>query len=61
MHESGPVASNDETLAISEHIVTALNDYNLSHLLLMGATQDFTGSHLEGLEGDRMFRHFREL
>ena len=34
---------------------------NLAHLLLMGATADFTGSPLEQLAGDGMFRHFRPL
>jgi 2,4-dienoyl-CoA reductase-like NADH-dependent reductase (Old Yellow Enzyme family) len=33
----------------------------LSHLLLMGNTTDFTGTPLEPLMGDGMFRHFRPI
>ena len=35
--------------------------YGLSHLLLMGNTTDFTGTPLEPLMGDGMFRHFRPI
>jgi N-ethylmaleimide reductase len=38
-----------------------LSTYKLSHLLLMGNTTDFTGTQLEKLTGDGMFRHFRPL
>ena len=44
-----------------EYVITRLNDYNLAHLLLMGATADFRGSPLEQLAGDGMFEHFRPL
>ena len=33
----------------------------MSHLLLMGNTTDFTGTPLEPLIGDGMFRHFRPI
>src|SRR5205085_8208186 len=33
----------------------------LAHLLMMGATTDFTGGPLEHLAGDGMFQHFRPL
>jgi N-ethylmaleimide reductase len=61
MHLSGPFAANSDTLPDMEYAIRKLNDYDLSHLLLMGATTDFTGSFLEGLAGDGMFRHFRPL
>jgi N-ethylmaleimide reductase len=61
MHLSGPFAGNDETLPDMEYVIVKLNDYHLAHLLLMGATTDFTGSLLEGLAGDGMFRYFRRL
>ena len=44
-----------------EYVIKKLNNYNLAHLLMMGATTDFTGSPLEHLSGDGMFQHFRPL
>lgn len=61
MHEDGPMAANDETLPMAEYAIRELNGYGLSHLLLMGATTDFTGTPLEPLMGDGMFRHFRPI
>src|SRR6202158_199883 len=61
MHDGGPMAANDETLPITEYAVRKLDGYGLSHLLLMGTTTDFTGSPLEPLMGDGMFRHFRPI
>ncbi|MDL2406911.1 alkene reductase [Rhizobium calliandrae] len=61
MHEGGPFAANDETLPMAEYAIRELNGYGLSHLLLMGATTDFTGTPLEPLMGDGMFRHFRPI
>jgi N-ethylmaleimide reductase len=61
MHLSGPFAANADTLPGMEYVVKKLNEYDLAHLLLMGATTDFTGSPLEQLAGDAMFQHFRPL
>ena len=61
MHEGGAFAANDETLPMAEYAVCELGGYGLSHLLLMGATTDFTGTPLEPLTGDGMFRHFRQI
>ena len=61
MHESGPFAANDETLPMAEYAIRELSEYGLSHLLLMGNTTDFTGTPLEPLMGDGMFRHFRPV
>jgi N-ethylmaleimide reductase len=47
------------TLPITEHAIRKLNEYNLSHLLLMGNTTDFSGTPLANLADDGMFRHFR--
>ena len=55
------LAANDETLPITEYAVRKLDGYGLSHLLLMGNTTDFTGTPLEPLMGDGMFRHFRPI
>ena len=61
MHEGGPFAAHDETLPMAEYAVRELDGYGLSHLLLMGNTTDFTGTPLEPLIGDGMFRHFRPI
>ncbi len=61
MHEKGAFAANDETLPIIEHVISRLNHYNLSHLLMMGASTDFAGSPLAALDGDGMFQHFRPI
>jgi N-ethylmaleimide reductase len=61
MHETGPFAANDETLPTAEYAIRELGGYGLSHLLIMGNTTDFTGTPLEPLMGDGMFRHFRPI
>jgi N-ethylmaleimide reductase len=61
MHEGGPFAAHDESLPMAEYAVRELNGYGLSHLLMMGASTDFTGTPLEPLMGDGMFRHFRPI
>jgi len=61
MHEGGPFAANEETLPITEYAIKRLNNYDLSHLLLMGNTTDFTGTSLSTLVDDGMFEHFRPL
>ena len=61
MHEGGAFQANDETLPVTEYAIQKLNAYNLSHLLLMGNTTDFSGAPLEKLADDGMFRHFRPL
>jgi N-ethylmaleimide reductase len=61
MHETGPFAANDETLPMAEYAIRELSGYGLSHLLMMGNSTDFTGTPLEPLMGDNMFRHFRPI
>ena len=61
MNISGPFAANADTLPDMEYVIKKLNDYDLAHLLLMGATTDFAGTPLEHLAGDGMFHHFRPL
>jgi N-ethylmaleimide reductase len=61
MNLTGPFVANPDTLPGMEYVIKKLNDYDLAHLLLMGATTDFTGSPLEHLAGDGMFQHFRPL
>lgn len=59
--ETGEFVSGLEALADSEYVLGRLNDYELSHLLLMGMMVDPTGGPLEELAGDGMFRHFRKV
>lgn len=61
MHEGGAFAANDETLPMAEYLIRELDGYGLSHLLLMGNSTDFSGTPLEPLSGDGMFRHFRPI
>jgi 3-oxoacyl-[acyl-carrier protein] reductase len=46
-HEGGAFQANDETLPVTEYAIRKLSTYNLSHLLLMGNTTDFSGTPLE--------------
>jgi N-ethylmaleimide reductase len=61
MNISGPFLANADTLPDMDYVIKKLNDYDLAHLLMMGATTDFTGGPLEHLAGDGMFQHFRPL
>jgi N-ethylmaleimide reductase len=61
MNVSGAFVANADALPDMEYVIKKLNGYDLAHLLMMGATTDFTGSPLEHLAGDGMFRHFRKL
>ena len=61
MHEANAFAANEETLPTDEYVVSKLNDYGLSHLLMMGNSTDFSGTPIEHLMGDGMFEHFRPL
>src|SRR5260370_4784356 len=61
MAGGGAFAANDGTLPVTEYAIRKLNAYNLSHLLLMGSTTDFSGTPLEKLTDDGMFRHFRPI
>ena len=61
MHEGGPFAANEDTLPITEYAMQRLNDYSLTHLLLMGNTTDFANTPLDPLIDDGMFEHFRPI
>jgi N-ethylmaleimide reductase len=57
--ERGRFHSTADTLATNDYLAEKLNDYPLSHWLLMGAMADLTGGPLDALQGDGMFAHFR--
>ncbi len=47
--ETGAFVSTDETLATSEYVFRRLNDFSLSHLLLMGGMADLSATPLTTL------------
>ena len=57
--ESGQFHSTADTLDTADHIANRLNDYPISHWMLMGAMADLTNTPLHLLQGDAMFQHFR--
>jgi N-ethylmaleimide reductase len=59
MNISGPFVANADTLPDIEYVISKRNDYDLAHLLMMGATTPFKGGPLEHLAGDGMFQHCR--
>jgi N-ethylmaleimide reductase len=59
--ETGAFVSTAETLAASEYVIGRLNEFDLSHLVLMGAMADLSATPLSAMSGDGMFRHFREI
>src|SRR3984957_10044839 len=61
MNVGGAFVANNQTLPTSEYVIGRLNDYGLSHLLLMGATTDFSSTPIASLAGDGMFSHFRKI
>jgi N-ethylmaleimide reductase len=59
--ETGAFVSGDETLPTFEYVFARLNDYDLSHVLLMGQMADLSGTPIAHLSGDGMFHHFRKV
>jgi N-ethylmaleimide reductase len=57
--ESGQFRSTQDTLLAAEYVADRLNDYPISHWMLMGAMADLTETPLHELGGDGMFTHFR--
>jgi N-ethylmaleimide reductase len=61
MSERGGFRSLPSTLPTTEYVYRRLNDYNLAYVMLMGQMADLTGTPLENLGGDAVFRHFRRI
>ncbi|MEU9991455.1 alkene reductase [Streptomyces sp. NPDC048045] len=59
--QTGEFVAGADALSESEYVLGRLNDYELSHLLLMGMMSDPAGGPLQQLAGDEMFRHFRKI
>lgn len=61
MPERGGFVSLPSTLPTSEYIYRRLNDYNLSHVMLMRQLADLTGTPIQALEGDGVLYHLRNF
>jgi N-ethylmaleimide reductase len=61
MSERGGFRSLPSTLPTSEYVYRRLNDYGLSHVMLMRQMADLRGTPLEELQGDGVLQLFRKL
>ena len=61
MPERGGFQSLASTLPTSEYVYRRLNDYNLSHVMVMRQLADLTGTPLQAMEGDGVLHRFRPL
>jgi N-ethylmaleimide reductase len=59
--EHGAFRSTLDTLETSDYVIGRLNDYPISHLLLMTAMADLSGRPLEKLQGRGTYEHYRPL
>jgi N-ethylmaleimide reductase len=59
MNEIGLFKAVPSTLPTSEYVYDRLNDYNLSHVLLMRQMADLSATPIASLAGDRVVHHFR--
>jgi len=61
MPERGGFRSLPSTLPTAEYVYRRLNDYDLSHVMLMRQLADLSGTPIEPLQGDGVLHHFRKL
>jgi len=61
MSERGGFRSIPSTLPTSEYVYRRLNDYGLSHVMLMRQMADLQGTPLQEFQGDGVLHHFRKL
>jgi N-ethylmaleimide reductase len=61
MPERGGFRSSPSTLPTAEYVYRRLNDYSLSHVMLMRQLADLSGTPIEMLQGDGVLTHFRKL
>jgi N-ethylmaleimide reductase len=59
MNELGIFKAVASTLPTSEYVYERLNDYNLSHILLMRQMADLSATPIASLAGDQVVHHFR--
>ena len=61
MPERGGFQSSTSTVPTAEFVFRKLNDYKLSHIMLMRQLADLSGTPIESLQGDGVLHHFRKL
>jgi N-ethylmaleimide reductase len=59
--EHGAFRSTHDTQDTSDYVIARLNDYPISHLLLMTAMADLSGRPLADLQGRGTYDHYRPL
>jgi len=59
MNEVGLFKAVESTLPTSEYVYDRLNDYNLSHALLMRQMADLSTTPIASFAGDQVAHHFR--
>ena len=59
MNELGLFKAVASTLPTSEYVYDRLNDYDLSHVLLMRQMADLSATPIASLAGDQVVHHFR--
>jgi len=59
MNEVGLFKAVESTLPTSEYVYDRLNDYNLSHVLLMRQMADLSTTPIASFAGDQVAHHFR--
>ncbi len=59
--EHGAFQSTHDTQDTSDYVIARLNDYPISHLLLMTAMADLSGRPLANLQGRGTYDHYRPL
>jgi N-ethylmaleimide reductase len=59
MNEVGLFKAVASTLPTCEYVYDRLNDYNLSHVLLMRQMADLSATPIAALAGDQVVHHFR--
>ncbi len=61
MSERGGLRALPSTLATSDYVYARLNEYSLSHVMVMRQLADLTGTPLEAMSGDAIFHRARSI
>jgi N-ethylmaleimide reductase len=57
----GPMAANADTIPTFDYVLTKLNTYDLTHVLISGLAMDVSATPIASLAGDRILRHARQF
>src|SRR5271170_6236757 len=61
MNEHGLLRATDTTLEASEYVAKKLNDYNISHLIVMQQLTNIEKTPIAHMAGDAVLHHFRKI